>query len=230
MKMFRRGFALLFALLLVLGLTACKALPTRAEQFTALVRGNLDEIYRGRADEDYLKFTGSTAEDVAASYENSLSQEVTFFCGYFRISHPTEQMTAEITELYRQIYANASYTVGKAIRVDRSTYNVPVTIQPLNIMESVMEDHDKALAGFFSKYGGVNKADLSDEELAAYEADWAAAVISMVQGKLAHITFRDTETIDVRVVQSEDGTWQMNADDLLALDALILYRPHEYLN
>ena len=225
MKMIRRGAVLVLICLMLLGTMACKALPTRAEQFSALVKGNLDEIYLGRVNDDYLKFTGSTPEDVAASYESSLQQEATFFCGYFSISHPTDQVTAEVVELFRQIYANASYTVGKATRVDGDTYTVAVTVQPLNIMEAVIQDHDAALADFYAKYADVNKWDLSGQELAAYEADWAEAIIAMVRGRLAHITYRDTQTVDVRVTQLEDGTWQMDAEDLQNLDSLILYYP-----
>lgn len=225
MNTIRRAAALLLICMALLGLAGCRAIPTRAEQFAALVRGNLDEIYLGRANDDYLKLTGSSAEDVAASYESSLLQEAAFFCGYFGIRRPSDQISAEVAELYRQIYTNASYTVGMAAKVDDGTYTVPVTVQPLNIMEAVIQDHDAALAGFYQKYADVDRDALDGEALAAYEADWAHAVIEMVRGQLSHITYRDTETIHVRVTQLEDGSWQMNAEDLQALDALILYYP-----
>ena len=49
MKSIHRMTALLLVCLMALGLSACKALPSKGEQFTALVRGNLDELYLGRA-------------------------------------------------------------------------------------------------------------------------------------------------------------------------------------
>ena len=222
MGMIRRAAALILVCLMLAG---CKAVPTRAEQFTALVRGNLDEIYLGRADSNYLKLTGSTAEDVTASFESSLSQAAVFFCGYFDIPHPSESVMTEVEELYRQIYSHASYTVGQAFKVDDRTYTVPVTVQPLNIMDAAIQSHDEALAGFYEKYAGVSRDELSGEELAAYEADWAHAVIEMVRAQLARTTYRDTETVDVRVTQDGDGTWQMSAEDLQTLDALVLYYP-----
>ena len=225
MNWIRRAAAIVLACLLLLGLTACKAIPTRAEQFTALVRGNLDEIYLGRADSNYLKLTGSTVEDVKANYESSLLQEADFFCGYFGISHPTESVMAEVTELYRQIYSHASYTVGEAVKADEKTYTVKVEIQPLNIMDAAIQGHDEALAGFYEKYTGVSPDDLSGEELTSYEADWADAVIEMVRAQISHTTYRSAETVDVRVMQDGDGTWQMNAEDLQTVDALILYYP-----
>ena len=223
--MIRRAAALILVCLMLPGLTACKAVPTRAEQFAALVRGNLDEIYLGRADSNYLKLTGSTAGDVAANYESSLQQEAAFFCSYFDISHPSESVMEKVTDLYRQIYSHASYTVGKAVMADDNTYTVPVTIQPLNIMDAAVQSHDEALAGFYEKYAGVSPDELSGGELAAYEADWADAVIEMVRAQLSRTTYRDAETMDIRVAQDEDGTWQMSAEDLQALDALILYYP-----
>ncbi len=225
MKTIRRAAALALACLMVLSLAACKALPTKSEQFTILVRGNLDEIYLGRAGSDYLKLTGTTAEDVAASYEDSLRQEATFFCGYFDITHPTDRTMAEVVELYRQIYANASYIVGSAAKTDDGTYAVSVEIQPLNIMETALANPGEAMATFYEKHGGVNREDLSGEELAEFEADWADAVITLVRGQLSHVTYRDTVTVDVHVTQTEEGFWQMDAGDLQAVDALILCYP-----
>lgn len=222
----RRAAALLLTCLLLAGLTACASTPlTREEQFSALVRGNLDEIYRGRANSDYLKLTGSTKEDVEASFERGLNQEVVFFCGYFSISNPSDRITGEIKDLYRDIYASSSYTVSKAVRVDDSTYTVNVVIQPLDVIQAAIDNHDSALAGFFRKYDGIDRKDLHGDELAAYEEDWAEAIIAMVRGQLTHITYRDTVTVTVRVEKTEDGSWQMNADDLQEIDRLILYYP-----
>ncbi len=225
MRTIRRVTALALACLILLGMTACKALPTKAEQFSILVQGNLDEIYRGRANAGYLKLTGNTAEDVTANYENSLEQEATFFCGYYGITNPSDQTRSEIVELYRKIYTNASYIVGKSKRVDGNTYAVSVEIQPLNIMQTAIDSHHEALAGFYEKYRDVSKEDLSGWELTAFERDWANAVIEMVRAQLGHITYRDTVTVDVRVLRTEDGFWQMSSEDLQTVDELILYYP-----
>lgn len=225
MKSIHRMTTLLLVCLMALGLSACKALPSKGEQFTALVRGNLDELYLGRANSDYLKFTDRTAEEVTAGYESSLQEEALFLCGYFSIVDPSDEIQAEAVALCRDIYTNASYTVGKAVRVDGKTYTVPVTVQPLNIIQDVIKDHDDAMAGFFEKYADVSREDLQGEALAAYDADWAHAVLNMVRAQLSHVTYRDTETVDVHVTQTEDGAWQMDAQDLQTLDALILYYP-----
>ncbi|MBQ2062103.1 MAG: hypothetical protein II458_05435 [Oscillospiraceae bacterium] len=225
MRTIRCAAVLALACLMLLSVIACKALPNKSEQFSILVQGNLDEIYLGRANSSYLKLTGSTAEDVAANYEGSLGQEATFFCGYFSIAHPTDQIRSEIVELYRQIYANASYIVGDAVKADDGSYAVSVEIQPLNIMQTAIDGHEESLAGFYEKYRDVDSETLSGAELAAYEADWAHAVIGMVRAQLSHITYRDAVTVDVRVSQTEGGFWQMNAEDLQAVDALILYYP-----
>ncbi len=226
MRTIRRAAALLLACLLLAGLCSCATSPmTREEQFTALVKGNLDEIYRGRANSDYLKLTGTTAEDVAASYERGLDQEAVFFCVYFSIFDPSDQTTREVKDLYREIYANASYTVSRAVRADDATYTVNVVVQPMDIMHTAIDDHNSALAEFYRNYDGVSRKDLEGDELAAYDAAWAGAVMSMVRGQLTHITYLDAQTVSVRVTRQEDGTWQMNADDLQEIDRLILYYP-----
>ncbi len=226
MNTVRRAAALLLICLLLAGLTACATSPlTREEQFSALVKGNLDEIYRGKANSDYLKLTGSTAKDVTASYERGLDQEVVFFCGYFSITAPSDRITREIKDLYREVYASTSYSVGKAVRVDDTTYTVEVIVQPLDIMQSAIDNHDSALASFYRKYDGVSREDLEGDELSAFEEDWAEAVIAMVRGRLTHITYRDAQTVNVRVTKQEDGSWQMNEDDLQTIDKLVLLYP-----
>ena len=226
MKTIRRLAVLLLACLLLAGLTACAGTPlTREEQFSVLVKGNLDEIYRGRANSDYLKLTGTTAEDVKASFERGLDQEAVFFCGYFSISHPSDRIIEEIKDLYREIYANSSYTVSKAVRVDDATYTVNVVIQPLDIIQTAIDNHNSALADFFRKYEGVDRKELDGDELAEYEEDWAEAIIAMMRGQLTHVTYRDAVTVSVRVEKTEDGSWQMNAEDLQEIDRLILYYP-----
>ena len=222
----RRAAALLLTCLLLAGLCACATSPmTREEQFTALVKGNLDEIYRGRANSDYLKLTGTTAEDVSASYESGLDQEAVFFCVYFSILDPSDQTIREVKDLYREIYANASYTVHKAVKEDDATYIVNVAVQPLDIMRTAIDDHNSALADFYREYDGVSRGDLEGDERAAFDEAWARAVMAMVRGQLTHITYLDAQTVSVRVSRLEDGTWQMNADDLQEIDRLILYYP-----
>ena len=62
MKRMKRSIALCLVLVMALTLTACGGGVT-AKDATALVQGNLDEIYLGKFDPEYLKLVDITEAD-----------------------------------------------------------------------------------------------------------------------------------------------------------------------
>ena len=134
MKRTKPLLALVLAAVMALSLAGCGTLMT--DSVGALVQGNLDELYLGQYNEDFLQLVDITEAEAEQNYLDGLDVEAQFFAQYFLIENLTDDIKAEIVDLYKEIYSHSRYEVGEATEVDEDTYGVPVTIYPIDIMQS----------------------------------------------------------------------------------------------
>lgn len=224
MKRMKRSIALCLVLVMALTLTACGGGVT-AKDATALVQGNLDEIYLGKFDPEYLKLVDITEADARETYEEGLEVEAEVFAYYFDISNMTDEIKAEIIDLYKEIYAWSKYTVGEASKLDESTYAVKVVVSPLDIFVLVDEAFDEAMEPFYTKYANVDISAMSDDEYNAYDKEWADAVIALCREKLPEMGYLEDRSLVIQVTLDEDDYWVMSGDDFNSLDEIIIEYP-----
>lgn len=224
MKRMKRSIALCLVLVMALTLTACGGGVT-AKDATALVQGNLDEIYLGKFDPEYLKLVDITEADARETYEEGLEVEAEVFAYYFDISNMTDEIKAEIIDLYKEIYAWSKYTVGEASKLDESTYAVTVVVSPLDIFVLVDEAFDEAMEPFYTKYANVDISAMSDDEYNAYDKEWADAVIALCREKLPEMGYLEDRSLVIQVTLDEDDYWVMSGDDFNSLDEIIIEYP-----
>lgn len=224
MKHMKRSIALCLVLVMALTLTACGGGVT-AKDATALVQGNLDEIYLGKFDPEYLELVDITEADARETYEEGLEVEAEVFAYYFDISNMTDEIKAEIIDLYKEIYAWSKYTVGEASKLDESTYAVKVVVSPLDIFVLVDEAFDEAMEPFYTKYANVDISAMSDDEYTAYDKEWADAVIALCREKLPEMGYLEDRSLVIQVTLDEDDYWVMSGDDFNSLDEIIIEYP-----
>ncbi len=224
MKRMKRSIALCLVLVMALTLTACGGGVT-AKDATALVQGNLDEIYLGKFDPEYLELVDITEADARETYEEGLEVEAEVFAYYFDISNMTDEIKAEIIDLYKEIYAWSKYTVGEASKLDESTYAVKVVVSPLDIFVLVDEAFDEAMEPFYTKYANVDISAMSDDEYTAYDKEWADAVIALCREKLPEMGYLEDRSLVIQVTLDEDDYWVMSGDDFNSLDEIIIEYP-----
>lgn len=223
-KTLKHGLALCLILVMALTLTACGGGVT-ASDAKDLVQGNLDEIYLGKFDPEYLKLVDITEEEARQTYEEGLEVEAEMFAYYFDIYNMTDELKEEIIELYQEIYAQSKYTVGEASKLDESTFAVKVQVSPLDIFELVVDASEEALQPFFDKYENVDIASMSDEEYDAYDKEWADAVLDLCWEKLPEMGYGDERSLVIQVTLDEDDYWVMSGDDFNNLDEIIITYP-----
>ena len=85
MKLGRKLAAAGLALALTLALAACGGGYTAADA-TALVKANLDILYLGQYDADYLSTTETSENDAEELYQNNLEGETGRMIGYYGMS------------------------------------------------------------------------------------------------------------------------------------------------
>lgn len=213
----RIGIALLAALLCLALLAGCGATFDAAR----LVKGNLDVLYLGKIDPEYLALVSDTEEACRSHYEQGLEVEAEFFAEYFEIvlDMCPDTTKDEIIDLYREIYSHSWYEVGDATRSD-DTYLVSLTVHPIDIMQKIMdEDAEIFMEDYYARIEAGEYDDMSEEE---YEAAWAEGIIEMVRARLDNIDYLEPETISVQITADDEGYYSISDNDFQRIDALMI--------
>lgn len=186
---FRRLLCLLLSAAALLSLAACTS-PLEEKLWEiltpTLVQGDLDALYLGEFNENYLDLTGASEEDCQSAYEQNLSLSADIFARCFGITNLTDDLRSEVEDLYREIYARAHYSVVGAVQIDETHYTVTVNVEPMDFFTPVLDGFDDAMVGFRARWiDYVDVSRMTDEQYAAFELDWrspfsrGAAGISM---------------------------------------------------
>ena len=225
----RRLLCLLLSAAALLSLTACTS-PLEEKLWEiltpTLVQGDLDALYLGEFNENYLDLTGASQEDCQSAYEQNLSLSADTFAQCFGITNLTDDLRGEVKELYREIYARAHYSVGGAAQVDETHYTVTVNVEPMDFFTPVLEGFDGAMTDFRARWiDYVDISRMTDEQYAAFELDWAQSILAWCRQNLESITYLPVQTVEISVTQGSDGLWSTDADSVQAFDEAVLYYP-----
>ncbi len=215
----------LAALLLAaaLALSACGG--PAAAMASRLVKGNLDAVYFGTAEEDYLALVDSSAAEIEAMYEQGMEVEAQAFALYYGVDYLTDELTDELADMYKQIYQSARYEVGTASEMADGSYGVPVRVWPLDIIQLVNERAGAYLDEYNSQFTDEQVAAMTEEEYQAYDTGWARAIIQCCLDSLPDMGYMEERSMVIQVMQDEDGLWNIYRDDFVSLDEAIIYYP-----
>ncbi len=187
----------------------------------ALVRGNIDVVYRGVYDAAYLEQVGMTGEEAAAVYEDALRTEAAYFAGYFDVDTTLsgDGVTDQLVELYRTVYAQTKYELGAVIE-DGGDYLVELTVYPIDVFHRFIdEDSENFMQTWREKLATAEFADKTEQEI---EAAWAADLIAAVSARVDTLGYLEPQTIQVRVTQDDSGSYTIADADWDEIDELIL--------
>ena len=201
-KIWKRVTAAALSLTFVLSLSACGG-GLSADDATTYVQGILDENYKGVYDPDFLELIDITENEAEETYLSSLETEA--------------------VDMYKQVYAKAKYTVDTATEVDDSTFGVKVTVEPLDVFDRVAEalwgdTPDARAEALYSQ----DVDSMTDEEYAAYDAEWCRLVIDLTLEKLPEAEYLEAQSKVVQITLGDDNYWSLDEQDFSDLDWLIL--------
>ena len=222
MKKLKKVLAFALVLALALSLAGCGTLMT--DSMKLLVQGNLDVVYLGKFSEEYMELTDSTEAELEANYLDGLDFQADYFAQYFQIDNLTDEIKAQIVELYKEIFSHSRYEVGEASKVDDSTYGVKLTVYPIDVMQRVIDESDAIVDSVNSQFTDEQLA--TEEGYAVYDAAWAQAFIDACYDKLASVGYLDPEEMVVQVTQDPaDELWTISDNDFQRIDTAIIYYP-----
>ncbi len=194
-------------------------------QLEKLVQGNLDALYLGKLDPAFLRLSGASEEDCRALHEDGLALEADYFCVFWEIAEPSDSLREELTELYKEIYAQARYTVGEAVLQGEDRCKVPVEVRPLDIMQQAAGRLDAgAMDWFFDKYTEDTVSAMDEAAFQAYDAEWAQGIAALVREALAEPGYLEPETVELEL-RLTDGSWSLPDEGMKELDQLLIFYP-----
>ena len=218
----KRLFALLLAVLMLLSLSACSSME---DDLRLLLQGNLDEVYLGKYDEEYMEMVGSSLEDCIASYNDGIALKAEHFCYSYDIEYPTDSLMDEIEELFKDIYSHSKYQIGEIEKLDKGLYVAQFTVWPIDIIERTDNSLEAGLEDFYAKYAGVDVEAMTDAEYYQYDADWAEAVLNVVYKEMENIGYKDPLKFSVQLIKNINDVWTIDENDFRRIAENIIYYP-----
>lgn len=222
-----RGAALLLAGLLCLGLTACGGGEKSTKGFTTYdaqvyVDGLIKENYMGKANTAYLELVEINESDVQNLYANALAQDANYFFFMYDIDNPSDELQQEVMDMYREIYQYTKYEIVSATEQEDGSFSVKLNIYPIDIVQTVNEAQNVAVAEFHKKYPQAEVNAMRDEEYQAMAKEWEDLIMGLYKDALKEIGNMTEKSISILIEQNSEGYYAINKDDFARLDALII--------
>lgn len=230
MRIYKRGFALLLALLLSLSmLSGCSKLESKLWETAAplLVQGNMELLYLGTYSDEYLSLVNSTQEEAQTYYTDNIEMQTSAFMYVFDVYDETDRFN----ELFQKVCSQIRFTVGQVTQVDETHFLVEVTVEPLDFLQQVYDCLDAGLATFDETYGDLAQEAfdaMSDSEYLTYESVWADGIYDSCTMVVDQPRYLDAVTIQMAVSKTEDGLWAIDDDSIMEFDTAVLYYPEEW--
>lgn len=222
MKLCRKLTALLAAVALVLGLTACRKEEPQAEfDAKVYIDGMIRMTYLGEYPQEYLDLVGITEATAQNVYENSLYLEARAFAYLYNIEYP-DDFYEEIMDLYRAIYSLIKFEVTWTSPTEDGSYVVQVEIAPIDIVRRVDAKLDEVLAPFFKKYPEEVQNTMTTADYKVFDAEWARLIIDTYRETLYWAGNLEKQSVTVKLEKNEDGYYSISSEEFKKLDALVI--------
>ena len=232
----RRFPAIVLAGTMLLSLTACRTSGLSTEDASKCVQVEMDATYKGDFKEFMDFYSNVTTEDAKAQYDSKIEYEASYFMDMYGVPsvedtsvsmEPSEMQAKQARDLYKDIYAQADYSITSSSKQDDGTFAVKVTVKPMDIIKLVDDNFDAGFQAFWTKFDAVDTDSMSEDEF----KDWYANVfateyydtlLDVLEAQIPNIGYLEEKNIVIQVQQSEDESLFISNEDFSNLDWLII--------
>ena len=209
MKKIIRKLAVFLAGIIVIGsLTGCADFDA-----SGYINAILKNAYYNDSTE-IVEMQAATSKEATMVYEAGMKAKLDGMLADVAIS---ESLYQEYLQLYKDLYANAKFTVGEAVKVDDETFEVSVSYEKMQVFSEAIADYEVEVAEFVEKWtastlSGEKKP--SDEEMNDYLFIKFKDCLSK---KMTAISYAEPRSMLIRV-NLHDDVWIASQEDLLKLE------------
>lgn len=211
-KMISKLAMFFVGVLMITSFTGCSKFDA-----SGYVKAVLDNAYLNDATE--LVVMGlSTEEEAMAIYNQRIESLMNVTFSTVTIS---EELKAEYTQFYKDLYGSVKYTVGDAVEVDDETFEVTVTCEKANIFADAVASYEERLTELVAAW---TEAALAGEEVPSDEEKFEQFFVvykDCLVAELADVVYDAPVEVVIRV-ESMDGMWTANQEDMLNLEYTLI--------
>lgn len=225
----RRLFAGILACALTLTLTAC---GLSEADVTTYIQGELDCTYKGQYSQEYLDLVdGMTNEAAQQQYEDNAEAEAQRLLSYLEVVLPTDAVNERATQLVKDIYAKAKYTVGEGNRLQGGDFAVEVTLSPIELFHLIPDETYGQVWTQVCENNGTTPdlaETLGEEEYQALDEQYANQMMDQVEEALPQATYGQDQSVMLQLKLDGDY-YSLVSSGWTTLDDMVLDYTGDYM-
>lgn len=216
-------------------LTGCADESQYAE---TVVKGNLDEIYKGEYDEEYLSLVEKTEKESERHYQSRMETEADFLAYYWDMYDESvgqdfesldKELQEELISFCEEIYSMTDYVVEDAVQYADGSYAVKLSIYPLDVIYLATELYHnngyEPLNDYWEKYDGVKFDLMPLEERRVAMEEYNEAIMQLLWDQIDEAGYFEAETYSILMKTNEDGYRTITQEDWERINKALVYYP-----
>ncbi|MBR2737081.1 MAG: DUF5105 domain-containing protein [Firmicutes bacterium] len=185
-----------------------------------LLQAELDAVFMSEYDKDaeYLPFTEEEVQEQRQQFIEQARNEIIGQLeeeGFQVNDGQKDQLSAMLDKTLRK----ASYTAGDAVKKDKETFTVDVTVKPLDLFTGMDTEFINGL---------INQVLEEDRSIIDDEARMYSTILDRILDQLINVNlenpkYRGEESKAVRIQKNQDNEWIINQDDLEQVESSLIF-------
>lgn len=180
----------------------------------------LDVSYKNQT-ESYIELTETTKAEAEKIFQSRLDVTMEEF--------KSEQLSEELENNYRNLFEavmkQVKYTVGEAVKEEDGSYTVNISVEPVTLFDDTYQTFQEKAEEYAAQVTDsvMNGAEMpTDEEI--QEQVYKLYYDILKAGMDAGVKYAEAENITLHIVKTEAGDYEINKEDLQALDSKLISR------
>lgn len=215
---------------LAVTLTACGGLS--GSDVTSYVQGELDCTYKGQYNQEYLDLVeGMTEEAAQQQYEDNAQAEAQRLLNYLEVYFPTDQVNQRATQLVKDIYTNAKYTVGDGNKLQGGDFAVEVILSPIELFHLIPDETYSQVWTQVCTDNGTTPEQaetLGDEVYQALDEQYANQMMDQVEAVLSQVTYGQDQSVMLQL-KLDGEYYSLVSTGWTTLDDMVIDYTGEYM-
>ena len=185
-----------------------------------LLQAELDAVFMCEYDKDseYLPFTEEEVQEQRQKYIGQARNEIVeqLEAEGFQV---TDGQKDQLSEMLDKTLKKASYSVGNAVKNDKETFTVDVTVKPLDLYSGMDTEY---INGLINQLLKEDRSIINDEPR-MYSTILDRILDQLINVNLENPKYRGEESKSVRIQKNQENNWVINQDDLELVESSLIF-------